>query len=98
MIERIECRISGERLGYDYTHWISRTANKMGIAGVAFLDNDGSIKVIAEGDDTKLEKFAKRIQTGHPIFHMFVSVTNFSVLWHKATGEYQDFSVLEKSF
>ena len=94
MIERIECRISAEKSNYDYLRWIKRSADKFEVTGIVFNNDDGSIGVIAEGEDTVLTKFSKKIMDGHPIFNMITIVDNFSMKWHKATGEYKDFQVI----
>ena len=94
MIERIECRISAEKSNYDYLRWIKRAADKHDITGVVFTNDDGSIEIIAEGEDEILKEFSKHVNDGHPIFNMITIVDNFSMKWHKATGEYKDFQVI----
>jgi acylphosphatase len=85
--------VSAERMGYNYLLWVSKTAIDLGLKGIAFVRDDGSIEVIAEGDDEKLSKFIVRIRNGHPIFHMFTTINNFSVKWHEPTNEYKNFCI-----
>lgn len=92
MIERIECRISTERSsGYDYLLWIARTAKELGLKGIVFNNDDGSIGIIAEGDDSILTGFSEEIKDAHP-FPLTI-IDNFFMKWHKATGEYNDFFI-----
>ena len=96
MIERIECKISAEKSNYDYLRWIKRVADRFKVVGAVFTNDDGSIEVVAEGEDEVLTKFSKHMMDGHPIFNMISIVDNFAMKWHKATGEYKDFQVLNK--
>jgi len=93
MVKRIECIVSAERVGYNYLLWISKIAIRLGLVGTARTLGDGSIKIIAEGDDEVLADFMRRVQRGHPIFHMFVTINNFSVRWHEPTGEFKEFYI-----
>ena len=85
--------VSAERVGYNYLLWISKNAINLGLKGNAFVKDDGTIDIIAEGDDEVLSKFIKRVRKGHPIFHMLVTINNFSVKWHEPKNEYKDFSI-----
>lgn len=80
-------------MGYNYLLWISKTAIALDLKGKAFIRDDGSVDIIAEGDDEKLSKFIRRIRSGHPVFHMFTTINNFCVRWHEPTNEYKDFSI-----
>ena len=51
MLSRIESTMWGRRLDYDYLEWIARKAEKFGVTGTTFFRDDGSIEVIAEGED-----------------------------------------------
>jgi acylphosphatase len=93
MVKRIECKISAERVSYDYLRWAQKMANRFGLTGIAFTNEDGSMGIIAEGEDEKLSRFIRRARSGHPIFHIFTTIINFSVKWHEPTNEYQNFSI-----
>ncbi|HNW71372.1 MAG TPA: acylphosphatase [Candidatus Paceibacterota bacterium] len=93
MLKRIECLVSAQRVGYSYLLWIGKTAISLGLKGLAFIKDDGSIQITAEGDDESLSKFIKRVKIGHPIFHMFITINNFFVKWHEPTNEFKDFSI-----
>lgn len=91
MVERIECRISTEKSSDSYLPWIARAAKDLGLTGIVYNTDDGSIGIIAEGDDELLTKFSKKITEVHP-FSLTI-VDNFFMKWHKATGEYKDFYI-----
>ncbi len=92
MLSRIESTMWGRRLDYNYLEWIARKADKYDLTGTTFFRDDGSIDVIAEGEEKYLEKFTKRLSRGH----FFIRVENFSVVWSNPSGKYEDFSIFEK--
>jgi len=67
MIKRIECIVSAERMGYNYLLWVGKTAKHFKLVGKAFVRDDGSIEIIAEGDDEKLAKFIRRVKCTGPL-------------------------------
>lgn len=92
MIKRIESGIAGRGLGSDYLSNTKDLAIKLGLKGVVFTKDDGSIKVIAEGEDVNLMKFAKKLETNF----FFSSIENFYVNWLDSTKEFNDFSINNK--
>ena len=89
MIKRIESGIAGKGLGSSYLSDIKELAMKLDLKGIVFTKDDGSIKVIAEGEDENLIKFAKRLEKNF----LFSSIENFYVNWFDSTKEFQDFSI-----
>ncbi len=89
MTKSIESGISAKLMGTSKLSAIKDAAINLGIKGIAFIKEDGSIKVIAEGEEKNLEKFAKRIER---IF-FFSSIENFYILWKDFKGEFSDFSI-----
>lgn len=77
MIKHIESGIGGRMQRSRALFDIRDTATKLKINGVAFIQEDGSIKIIAEGEEKNLEEFAKKIERGS----FFATVENFYVKW-----------------
>ncbi|MCX6751901.1 MAG: acylphosphatase [Candidatus Nomurabacteria bacterium] len=90
MIKRIESGIAGKGLGYDYLSNIKGLATKLELRGVVFTKNDGSIKVVAEGENENLIKFTKKLERNF----FFSPIENFYAIWHDSTGEFKDFSII----
>jgi len=90
MLKKIECGIGGKEFGFDYLSEIKETADSLGLVGKIFEKDDGSIKLIAEGEEKNLMEFAEYLSKlgsfNHPI-------QNFYVKWEEPTGEYEDFSI-----
>lgn len=89
MIKRIKSGIAGKSFGFDYLEWIRKMALGYGLKGIAFLKKDGTIEVIAEGEEKSLLKLANKLSTGG-FWH---SIENFYIDWMNATGEYPDFFI-----
>jgi acylphosphatase len=85
----MESGIAGKGLGFDYLSRIKDQALKLGLVGTVFVKEDGSIKVIAEGIDVDLEKFAKTLEPSR----FFSTVENFYILWKESDIKYKDFSI-----
>src|SRR3989339_1423794 len=62
MIKHIESGISGKGLGFHYLQWIKNLAINFQIKGIVFTKPDGSIKVVAEGEERDLMKFANKLE------------------------------------
>ena len=88
MLKRVESGVSGKGLGPDFLEGVRDLALSYGLVGIAFTRDDGSIKVIAEGEEKKLEKFVKKLHKRQ----FFSSIENTYALWREPTGEFQDFS------
>jgi acylphosphatase len=91
MKKRIECGMAGKSIRFDYLLWAKNLAERYGLTGVAFIKEDGSIKVIAEGDEPSLSKLADKLSRGH-LWH---DIENFYIDWSSASEEFQDFRVIE---
>ena len=90
MIKHIESGISGRGLNFHFLRALRGLAFKLHIKGVAFTKSDGSIKVIADGDEHNLKEFMKTIKSNN----IFSSVENFYVNWHEQDMETGNFYVI----
>ena len=79
----MEISLSGEMLHLDSFPAIQSIANQLGVAGVVFTKNDGSMRIVAEAEEKILLKFARKIKKME-IFtrnaHMHVAISNPVVL------------------
>ena len=92
MIKRIESGISAKSLEIDYLFNVRDYANSLDINGVVYTKNDGSVKIIAEGEEENLKEFIEKVKENnllHPI-------ENFYVLWEEPLGKFKDFSILDE--
>ena len=91
MIKRIESGLASRGLSVDYLSDIKEKALKLGLVGIVFEKHDGSIKVIAEGEEENLKRLIRKLERGS-----FLSTTeNFYVVWEDPTKEFSDFLITE---
>ncbi len=62
----------------------------LGLTGLARNEEDGSVTIIAEGEEEKLERLLEWCKNGPP----FADVTGIEAAWQDATGEFKRFEVL----
>ena len=91
----IESTIWGRRLDYEYLVWIKNNAIRLGLKGITFFKNDGSVRVIAEGEENNLDIFARKLERGRTFLFFLSPIENFSVTWHEPRKEFEDFSISE---
>ena len=93
----IESTISGINLDHEYLFWIRNNAVQLGLKGITFFKGDGSIKVIAEGEEQNLNKFLNKLRRGRHFFSIFYPVENFSIILHEPKNEFEDFTISEST-
>jgi acylphosphatase len=91
----IEATMWGRRLGYEYLEWIRDCAIQYGLKGITFFISDGSIKVIAEGDERNIIPFINKLKKGRSVFFFMSPIENFSVEWQEPKNDFEDFSISE---
>lgn len=85
MIRRIENRIFGRGLNNEFISWIQRLAAHFPIKGALSIGPDGSIKIIAEGEESELREFVSRLRRG-----TFLSeIEHFDIAWGEPTRSSQ---------
>jgi len=89
----IEYSMWGRRLDYEYLVWIYNHAVRLGLKGTTFFNSDGSIKIVAEGEEKNLNKFVKKMKRGRSFFFFLSPLENFSITWHEPRNEFSDFSI-----
>lgn len=89
MFKRIESGIAGKGLGFDYLSSIKEVATDLGLEGTVSLKDDGSIKIVAEGEEKSLVKFTKKLERNF----FFSQIENFYIIWYKPTREFNNFSI-----
>jgi acylphosphatase len=95
MIKSIDSTMWGKNLNYSYLLWIRDNAIRLGLKGMTFFKNDGSLKVIAEGEEQNLLFFIEKLKRGRFLFPIFSPVENFSIKWHSPKYEFENFSISE---
>ncbi len=89
MRKQIQAKIIGRVQLVMYRDFAERKAQALGITGVVKNMPDGSVFVIAEGDETKLKQYIKLLKKG-PIL---ARVEKVNVEWNEANGSYSNFLI-----
>ncbi|MES3032067.1 MAG: acylphosphatase [Patescibacteria group bacterium] len=90
MVKHIESGISGKGLGYHYLQQIRNLALKFQIKGIVFTRPDGSIKVVAEGEESDLMQFANKLERESNSR----DVENFYTKWSEPNRDLESFYVV----
>ena len=89
MIERLEAIVSGKVQMVMFRDFVQRKASGLKLTGEVRNLQDGTVRVVAEGDHTKLEKLLFKLHHGP----LLARVDSVSVSWLPATQEYKSFKI-----
>lgn len=90
MQKRLECQIFGRVQFVMFRDFACRKARARGLVGAVKNNPDGSVSVIAEGDEIKLRELLTLIRHGS-----FLSrVDRVRETWSDCLGNYQSFDIL----
>jgi len=86
---RLELRVSGRVQGVCFRAYTQDEAVRLGLTGWVANCGDGSVEVVAEGDEHQLNALAMWCEHGPPS----ARVTSVDQRWAEATGEFSRFSI-----
>ncbi len=93
-MERVVLKIFGRVQGVFFRFSTARKAQQLGLTGWVRNEVDGTVKIVAEGEEENLKKLIDWCQTGP----LFAKVVNLEVKWDKAIGEFRDFVIKYKGY
>ena len=79
---RLTALVSGQVQGVGYRRYVQRHAIDLGVSGYAENLSDGRVEVVAEGDQTSLERLLHWVRRGPP----HARVVDVDVQWNESTG------------
>ena len=62
--------VQGRVQGVGYRYFVLRYAEELGVSGYARNQPDGTVEVVAEGDDAALAKLEERLHEGPSFAHV----------------------------
>ena len=86
---RFSARISGRVQGVGFRFFAGEMANEFGITGYVRNVLDGSLEIVAEGEEEVLREYLDMLKHGPRA----ARVTDVHVSWGPPSGEYDRFSV-----
>ena len=81
--------VHGYVQGVSFRYYTQRAANRLGLVGWVANQRNGTVKVVAEGNEAALREFLTFLHEGSPA----ASVMRVEEAWVEAEGEFQNFSV-----
>lgn len=66
-----------------------RKAKQLGLTGWVSNESDGTVKVVAEGEEKKLEELIKWCYNGPAL----AQVEKIDIDWQEATGQFEGFEI-----
>ncbi len=89
MKKRAVLKIHGKVQGVFFRDTSRAEAQKLNLSGWVRNTSDGTLEIVAEGEDVNLKKFVEWCKYGPD----HAEVENVNVWWHDVTGEFQDFLI-----
>ena len=90
MQKRLECQIFGRVQLVMFRDFVTRKARARGVVGTVRNNPDGSVSVIAEGEEMKLRELLVLVRRG-PIL---ARVDRVEEKWGEPLGGYKNFDIL----
>ena len=90
MKKQLQAMISGRVQMVMYRDFAQRKARKLGLVGTVQNQKDGSVNVIAEGEESVLNEYLKYLNRGS----ILSKVKNIRIFWSEPTGRFSDFTIL----
>ncbi len=87
--KRLECKIIGRVQLVMFRDFTDRNAKKLGVTGVVRNMPDGSVYMVAEGEEEKLHELLENLKSGPT----FARVDNVEEKWLPAIGEFKNFMI-----
>jgi acylphosphatase len=89
-VKRIRGYAVGRVQGVGYRYFVTGCANATGVQGIVRNLPDGSVEIIAEGEELVLKDFLDRCRAKRD---SVIRVDRLLVTWEEPTGEFRSFSL-----
>ena len=86
---RLHASVRGAVHGVGFRYFALQTAQSLGLTGHVANRYDGSVEVVAEGPEDRLEILLRQLREGP----RSAIVEDVEVRWSRATGEFDGFDV-----
>ena len=90
MYKRLEASIYGSVQGVYFRQYTVREARRLGVRGWVANRDDGTVMIVAEGQDRSLQELVRFLLHGSP----GAKVDHVKADWLEATNEFTGFNVL----
>lgn len=87
MIKRVEIQVFGRVQGVFFRFQANTCAKELDLTGWVKNEEDGSVKIVAEGEKENLQKLIAWTKKGS----LFARVDKIEVKWEEGKGEFEKF-------
>jgi acylphosphatase len=63
---RLEATVRGRVQGVGYRYFVVRSARRLGLSGWVANEHDGSVRVVAEGNEASIQELEEALRVGPP--------------------------------
>ncbi len=88
-LKSVSVTVRGKVQGVFYRETIAAVARELGITGTVENKADGSVRIVAEGEESELQKLLEGAHAGSS----YSKVEEVSVEWLEPRGEYRGFTI-----
>lgn len=90
MKKRIECRITGRVQMVMFRDFAKRNARHVDLTGFVKNNSDGSVAIVAEGEEGDLRVFLKKLEKGP----LLARVDQVEATWKETAGDFFNFQIV----
>lgn len=90
MQKRLQCKVFGRVQMVMFRDFVTRNARALQLVGTVQNNTDGTVLIVAEGEDEKLKELLSVVRRG-PIL---ARVDRVEELWSTPLGGYKNFDIL----
>ncbi len=90
MKKRVNLYVKGRVQGVWYRAFTKKSADHLSVKGWVQNNLDGSVSVVAEGEEGDLEMFINKCYEGPPASN----VEHIDINWSEAVGDFEDFKII----
>lgn len=87
--KQLQATIYGRVQGVSFRYYTQREASKIGVVGWVANQWDGTVRTVAEGEESQLQQFLQYLHKGSP--HAYV--TQVDTIWADASGKFDHFEI-----
>jgi acylphosphatase len=88
-MRRLSATVTGLVQGVSYRYYTRREAVRLGLVGWVKNEDNGSVYIVAEGQDEALRRFLEFMKQGSPS----ARVKHVAADWSPASGEFRSFEI-----
>jgi acylphosphatase len=89
IMKRLDATVHGHVQGVAFRAYTQHEATRLALRGWVANQPDGSVRVVAEGDETALHALLAWLHAGPPSAH----VTQVEAIWSEGTDDFHSFQV-----